>query len=217
MAVLRGPEVLARRAGIREEPYASRVFNDLHSLMGETGLGLEDVELFAVGTGPGSFTGLRVGLAAIKGWAEALGRPISAVSCLAAIAAQSQAEGILAPVMDARGGRVFGAVYRRNSGAEPELLGEEVVLTLAEYGEWIRARLGNERTRVVTPDVEVVRAAFSGAGGDAVVWEEVSRELAPVIGLLGQARANRGELIDALRLEANYVRKPDAEVKWAGQ
>src|SRR4051812_34980010 len=110
MALLRGRELLAKTGGVTEEPYASRVFNDLEGILSQTGAKLTQIELFTVVSGPGSFTGLRVGLAAVKGWAGVFERPIAAVSALEAVTAESERDGILVPVIDARGGQVFVAI-----------------------------------------------------------------------------------------------------------
>src|ERR1041385_4917396 len=85
LAVLKDLEVLSSTGGLSQEPYASRLFGDLQRVLGEADVQLSQIELFAVGTGPGAFTGLRVGLAAVKGWAEAFNRPIAAVSGLEAV------------------------------------------------------------------------------------------------------------------------------------
>src|SRR4051794_25546417 len=96
MALLRGDKVLARTGGVTEEPYASRVFSDVGRIVILAQVQIPQIELFAVVAGPGSFTGLRVGLTVVKGWAEVFGRRIAPVSGLEAVAAQSKGEGLIA-------------------------------------------------------------------------------------------------------------------------
>jgi tRNA threonylcarbamoyladenosine biosynthesis protein TsaB len=194
------------------------VFADAKRLLGQAGVELAQIELFAVTAGPGSFTGLRVGLSAVKGWAEVYRRPIAAVSGLEAVAVQAQGSGqVLAAVVDARGGQVFGGVFRRD-GPTGRLtaMAEEVVLSPEEYFCWVAGVAGNERPLLVTttPDVVTERLAHSELAGATL--ERVSGELAPMIGRLGLQQWRRGEVVDALSLEANYVRRSDAEVKWRG-
>jgi tRNA threonylcarbamoyladenosine biosynthesis protein TsaB len=218
VAVLRDEQVLASRGGASDAPYAARLFQDVDSAMGEANVELPQIELFAVATGPGSFTGLRVGLAAVKGWAEVFGRPVAGVSVLEAVAVQAQAApGIFSPVMDARGGRVFGALFRRSS-AEDELrtMGEEVVLGRDEYFGWVAEQLHGETPLFVTTTAEVVKAGLAASVFAGARLEEVSGELAPFVGRLGLTRSRRGELVDSLGLEANYVRRSDAELKRQG-
>ncbi|HEX2715250.1 MAG TPA: tRNA (adenosine(37)-N6)-threonylcarbamoyltransferase complex dimerization subunit type 1 TsaB, partial [Candidatus Acidoferrales bacterium] len=115
LAVLRDTRVVGEVSTWVEETYSSRMFRHLEFLLRELGIGLDQVELFAVASGPGSFTGLRVGLAAVKGWAEVYRRPIAAASALEAVAAQAKSpEALLAPVIDARRGQVYGGLYERS-------------------------------------------------------------------------------------------------------
>src|SRR5258708_7162895 len=103
VALLRDEEVLGSTGGFSDEPYASRLFNDVDRVLDQAGLELGQIEVFAVGTGPGSFTGLRVGLTAVKGWAEVFERGIAPISGLEAVAMQAlPSERQLAPVIDAR-------------------------------------------------------------------------------------------------------------------
>src|SRR5580698_7384724 len=116
VAILRDQEVLGEVSSDEKEPYSSRLFADLAKLLSELHLSMGEFDLFAVAAGPGSFTGLRVGLTAVKAWAEVYGKPIAAISGLEAIAAQSVSlerdlgaqAGVIAPFLDARRGQVFG-------------------------------------------------------------------------------------------------------------
>src|SRR5260370_18554190 len=90
LAVLRGEMALAAVAAHEGEPHSSGLFRSLSGVLRELKLDLHQIDLFAVATGPGSFTGLRVGLTAVKAWAEVFGKPIPAISTLEANRAQSQ-------------------------------------------------------------------------------------------------------------------------------
>src|ERR1700689_2215935 len=87
-AILRDSEVLAEVSGYEETPYSMRLFRDIALLQDRAGFRMDQIDVFAVAAGPGSFTGLRVGLTAVKAWAEVHGKPIAAVSGLEAIAAE---------------------------------------------------------------------------------------------------------------------------------
>lgn len=218
VAVLRDNEVIAGACGASDEPYASRLFADVGCVIGQAGLELAQIELFAVATGPGSFTGLRVGLTAVKGWSEVFGRPVAPVSALEAVAVQGQmGSGLIAAIQDARGGHIFGGLFRRgDSDGRLRLIGEEVVLSSGEYFGWLAQQSGGEVPLFVTTTPEVARAGLAASAYAGARLEEASRDLAPFIGRLGLARSQRGELVDAASLEANYVRRSDAEVKWRG-
>jgi len=219
LAVLRDERVIAATGGISEEPYASRLFVDLGRVLGEAQVKLEQIDLLAVATGPGSFTGLRVGLTAVKAWAEVFGRPIAAVSGLEAVAVQAGAtDRLLVAVIDARGGQFFGAIFRRadQSTSQLQLLGEEVVLKSEEFFRWVAQQTGGQSPVFLSPTIGAVKGALAVSALAGAPLEEVSGELAPFIGRLGHTRALRGQLVDPLSLEANYIRRPDAEVNWKG-
>lgn len=214
LAAFRDESLLGILGVVTDEMYSSRLFRHLEFLLGELGLQLDQVELFAVATGPGSFTGLRVGLAAVKGWAATLGRPIAAISVLEAIASQARgrAEAVV-PFLDAHRGQVFGGVYQRH-GDELVPCGEEVVLSPEEFLAWLKARGVLQGAVLVSPTPEVLAAVVLKELGDAANVERVSPFLAMELARIGRARARQGRLVDALALDANYVRRSDAELKW---
>ncbi len=221
LAVLRDEKVVGVVSTATAEVYSSRMFRELDFLLGELSLRMDEFELFAVAAGPGSFTGLRVGLAAVKGWAEVYRKPIAAVSALEAVAVQAHSNaGLIVPVLDARRGQVYFGLYRRATGGAGEIRlvldGEEYVMTPAEFFEALRERGGGAEFAIVTPQPEL----FSGgASRDEIAVlrgavEPASSVLAPFIGQLGSQLARRGVLADPLTLDANYVRRTDAELHW---
>jgi tRNA A37 threonylcarbamoyladenosine modification protein TsaB len=137
-----------------------------------------------------------------------------------AVQAHSNA-GLIVPVLDARRCQLYFGLYRRAAGAAPGesrlvLDGEEYVMTPAEFFEALRERAAGAEFAIVTPQPEL----FSGvalqneiANLKAVV-EPASAVLAPFIGQLGFRQAQRGVLADPLTLDANYVRRTDAELHW---
>jgi tRNA A37 threonylcarbamoyladenosine modification protein TsaB len=166
---------------------------------------------------------LRVGLTAVKAWAEVHGKPIAAISGLEAIAAEflmgeatsPSCASFIAPFLDARRGQVFGALYRRISGDTMglALASDESILSLDEFLELVNGK-SSHPVQLVSPTPDVLPAArIRGILQDAPVVR-VSAALAPAIGRLGFERAQRGDLVDSLRLDANYVRRSDAESAW---
>jgi tRNA threonylcarbamoyladenosine biosynthesis protein TsaB len=216
LAVLRDEELIGAVSTATTEIYSSRMFRHLDFLLRELSLELRDFDLFAVAAGPGSFTGLRVGLAAAKGWSEVYRTPIAAVSALEAVAAQSHSPTRhLVPVLDARRGQVYFGAYRRTDATNGEfrltLEGDECVMSPDEFFETLRARAISDCT-IATPAPSLISAAASRNETPRV--EEVSAMLAPQIGRIGYQRAQRGDLVDSLALDANYVRRSDAELHW---
>src|SRR5579872_2240745 len=219
LTVLRDGKLVGVISTFADEPYSARLFRQLDFLLEELHIEMRQFDVFAVVAGPGSFTGLRVGLTAVKGWAEVFEKPIVAVSGLEALAAQAKSGAqLIAPVMDARRGQVYVALYRREGGG---LLSEseDHVCSPAEFLAEIGAQAGNRSVQFVSPVPEIMQGALNAAVhdlGPAISHnvERVSPLLAPVVGELALERANRGEVTDALRLDANYIRRTDAELLW---
>ena len=220
LAVLRDEKVIGVVWTATGEVYSSRMFRELEFLLGELPLHTDEFDLFSVAAGPGSFTGLRVGLAAVKGWAEVYAKPIAAVSALEAVAAQAHSNAaLIVPVLDARRGQLYFGLYRRTgSGRECRLAldGEEYVMTPAEFFEALRNRAAGAEFAIVTPQPELFSDVLSQseiANLNARI-DPASSVLAPFIGQIGFSLAQRGELADPLTLDANYVRRTDAELHW---
>jgi tRNA threonylcarbamoyladenosine biosynthesis protein TsaB len=222
-AILRDTNVLAEVSGYEETLYSNRLFRDVATLQERANFNLDQVDVFAVASGPGSFTGLRVGLTAVKAWAEVHGKPIAAISGLEAIAYESLADkapealsaSFVAPFLDARRGQIFGALYKHLPGHETglQLVTDESILSLGEFLEMIKEKASGSVVLVSpTPEVLPLARIEGVLPGQRVVT--VSPALAPAIGKLGLERAKRGELVDALTLDANYVRRSDAEAAW---
>jgi tRNA threonylcarbamoyladenosine biosynthesis protein TsaB len=225
LAVLRDEKVIGVVSTATGEVYSSRMFRELEFLLSELSVRMDEFDLFSVAAGPGSFTGLRVGLAAVKAWAEIYRKPIAAVSALQAVAVQAHSNAaLIVPVLDARRGQLYFGLYRRTrSGRECRLAldGEEYVMTPAEFFEALRNRAAGAEFAIVTPQPEL----FSDSRlHDVVSQNEVanlnarvepaSSVLAPFIGQIGFSLSQRGELADPLTLDANYVRRTDAELHW---
>jgi len=217
LAVLREEEVIGSVSSSTGEIYSSRMFRHLDFLLRELSLELAQFDLFAVTTGPGSFTGLRVGLAAAKGWSEVYRKPIAAIGALEAIAAQSYWHSqYVVPVLDAHRGQVYFGFYRRahvsNGQRDLVLEGDECVTTPQEFFDSLQGR-GISDLSIATP-VPALVSNVESRNETTPRIERVSAILAPHVGRLGYFRAKRGDLVDSLRLDANYVRRSDAELHW---
>jgi tRNA threonylcarbamoyladenosine biosynthesis protein TsaB len=225
-ALLRDSEVLAEVSGYEETLYSNRLFRDIALLQEMAKMRLSQIDVFAVAAGPGSFTGLRVGLTAVKAWAEVHGKPIAAVSGLEAIAAGSlttMVDGVsdaslIAPFLDARRGQIFGAIYRRKASGDETGLGlvldgDESILSPQEFLEVLKGS-HTQPIALVSPTPDAIPAARIEEALPGARVVQVSAALAPAIGRLGFERAQRGDLVNALHLDANYLRRSDAESAW---
>jgi tRNA threonylcarbamoyladenosine biosynthesis protein TsaB len=117
IAVLHGDKVLSCYHEKVDRNHSSLLVPMIDSTLGKAGLKLEDIDVFAVGVGPGSFTGLRIGITTVKGLAISSGKPIVAVPTFDAIAMNVIGyEGIICPVLDARKNKVYGCFYKSAAG-----------------------------------------------------------------------------------------------------
>jgi tRNA threonylcarbamoyladenosine biosynthesis protein TsaB len=186
------------------EGFSRTLFDHIERLLTRHGVRAGDIECFASAAGPGSFTGVRVGLAAVKGLAQALERPVVAVSDLQALAACGSAP-LRAAVMDARRGEIYGAVYDSN-------LRVVVPETVTKFQGWL-ATLPEGEIEFVATDFAPFRPAVAGSRfASAAITEQ--RTLAGAIARIATDRLERGEADDAAVPDANYVRRSDAELLW---
>jgi tRNA threonylcarbamoyladenosine biosynthesis protein TsaB len=208
-AALRG--LIAAAPG---ERYCTGLFRDVENLLREAGLEHSAIDLYAVATGPGSFTGVRVGLAAVKGWAEVHGKPIAAVGALEAVAAQApDSETFIAAAADAHRGQMFAGFYERGPGGLRRR-GEDVVMSPEDCIAWLVAQAEGRRMILCTTAPALLLPAVAASPLRGARVETASPILASFVGRLGYQHALRSELCDAMTLDAHYVRRSDAESLW---
>jgi tRNA threonylcarbamoyladenosine biosynthesis protein TsaB len=175
--------------------FSAQLIPQVAALLTKHGLGKNDIEGFAVTSGPGSFTGLRVGLAAIKALAEVLAKPIAAVSMLEAVAA-AQNGGRAMSALDAGRSEVYVGEYLDG------IVVNESLLTVAEFLEAAKG------WPVITPDASLASAAQSAG----LQVQQIERPRSDTIARLGWLKINAGNTVSAEALEANYIRRSDAEI-----
>ena len=218
VALLRDASLLHAEPHATTEDYSSWVLPAVTRVLTAAGLALPAIDLYAVAAGPGSFTGVRVGLTTVKAWSEVYGRPIAAVSRLEAIAAQGTgSRPYVAAFIDARRNQIFAALYRR-LGELLERVDEEMVIAPDKFLEWCTAKTGSEKIDWVSTDPGSLTQApqWSSRAALSETVQEISPILAPRIGQIGYYLALKNQFTDALSLDANYVRRSDAEILWKG-
>lgn len=189
-------------------------------LLERHGLAIREISGYAVASGPGPFTGLRIGLTAVKGLAEAHGKPVITISTLEllAIAAQRQLgptfAGPVAPLLDARRGQVFGALFLLE-GETIHPVVQECVCALPLLLERIRAS-GQAAVRFCGTQLEPFAHEIIEAGWEASSFVSVPPLLAGVLAQLAVGRLQKGQGAPAAQAEANYIRPSDAELFWKG-
>jgi tRNA threonylcarbamoyladenosine biosynthesis protein TsaB len=199
IALLRGDSVLEEVPLQSTDGFAHVLFQAVERLLAAHGIELGGLDGFAAAAGPGSFTGVRVGLTAVKGLAEATGRPAVAVSNLQALAWFGSRE-LRAPVIDARRGAVYGAVY----DAALTLVQEE---TVSPFRVWQEGLPGGD-LEIVTNGFPLSEELVSRPVIQAPRW------LAGAVGRIAAVRLALSLGQDPAEIDANYVRRSDAEMAW---
>lgn len=214
LAVLEDRRLLGHTFTRSPDDFSTRLFQELDQLLGSLGVKLPDFDVFAVVAGPGSFTGLRIGMTAVKGWSEVFRKPVAALSGLEALAVQASSEAeLIIPVMDARRGQVFGGVFESN-GSRLKRIGDEFLLRPEELMREVADRIHGKKFKLVSPTPDLYAGFIVSPELSAGSVERVSDDITRWVGQLAFDCAERGELVDALTLDANYIRRCDAEAYW---
>jgi len=174
--------------------FSAQLVPQIAALLAKHGFNKDDIGGFAVVAGPGSFTGVRVGLAAIKGLAEVLAKPIAAVSLLEAVAVSGRSQGRLTAALDAGRGEVYAGQYEVQGG-DSRLLSERL-LTRAEL---LEAAIGSTVVVVDQDLAEAVRVA-------GLPVDEIEIPRSDVIARLGWQKIRAGNVVSPEALDANYLR-----------
>ncbi|HEX2484159.1 MAG TPA: tRNA (adenosine(37)-N6)-threonylcarbamoyltransferase complex dimerization subunit type 1 TsaB [Myxococcota bacterium] len=211
VALLRGEELVAEWTHVDARPHSERLLPAIDALLCGAGIAIGDVDAFAVSAGPGSFTGLRIGIATVKGLAFGSERPVAAVSTLAALAlCGADGAAPVAALLDARRGEVYAALFAADGGR----LAPDAVVTPEALG----ARLPPGTRIVVGEGAQAAADAVAARLGEKVRVLDAPAGLARAhpVGVLGARLLARGEGVPAAQVAPRYVRRAEAEVRRTG-
>ncbi|NMA79496.1 MAG: tRNA (adenosine(37)-N6)-threonylcarbamoyltransferase complex dimerization subunit type 1 TsaB [Clostridiales bacterium] len=206
MAVCSQDKVIVSGAVHTQLTHSQTLLPMVKSMLNSASISLDEIDAFAVSIGPGSFTGLRIGISAIKGFAYALDRPCIGVSSLEALAYNLRGlKGKICAVMDARRNQVYNAVFEFDGDNLIRLCDDRVIM-IDELGAELGGFPPNEEIHIV------------GDGADLVMAQLTQKNLAIApphlkfqLGASVCAAAFKGEKISAQELSPSYLRIPQAQ------
>ena len=208
VAILKNGEAAYEASAINRFTHSVSLMPMVEEGFLHTGLSVKEVDLFAVTAGPGSFTGVRIGVSTVKGLAHGAAKPCIGINALEALAAGIPFfDGVICPIQDARAGQVYGAAFL--AGSPPARQMADEALKLSEYLKKIRS-LGSSFLFVgdgVAPHREAIQETL---GEKAVFAPAPTRFLRPLcVAVL--AELYREQAVDYLALMPYYLRAPQAE------
>ncbi len=180
----------------------------VQSILGSLSLKVSDIDLFAVSAGPGSFTGVRIGAATLKGLAFASDKPCVGVSTLEALAYNLVAfEGLICPVMNARRSQVYTALFRSDGRSLCRILEDSAMAIseldelLCEYGE--KVMFTGDGYDITVSALEKTSAAYTS--------ERLRHQSAASVAAVALKMYGEGKATDDRALKVNYLRPSQAE------
>ena len=214
---------LIESAAIAGGTFSAQLIPTLAALLKKHGYGVNDLGGFAAASGPGSFTGLRVGLSAIKGLAETLHKPIATVSVLEALSSMAEKTGKIAAAIDAGRKEVFLGLYQKGgnwsakkSGPQTTTQSDHALMKQREelltQQDFLATVATEQPAVIVTSDPALAELASDSRFPVVVVTAPGSE----VVARIGAAKLLAGETVSVEALDANYLRRSDAEIFFKG-
>ena len=181
----------------------------VESLLKTTGTDIKEIDVFAVNVGPGSFTGVRIGVASVKGLTMPLNKPCASVSTLEAMAyCMPYESGIICAVMDARCAQVYNALFEMKDGI-PKRITPDRALSIAELSEELESY--KEKIYLVGDGAEICKKAFEGMENIVLVPENIRFQHAYGTARCAEKMAEENNLCTSGMLMPTYLRLPQAE------
>jgi tRNA threonylcarbamoyladenosine biosynthesis protein TsaB len=211
VAIVSEQGVLASYTLNIEATHSERLMVTVDRVLSDTGMGLDDIDGFAVSVGPGSFTGLRIGVSTVKGVAFATGKPVAAVSTLRALAWNLPwSRHPVCPLLDARKKEVYAAVYRSEEGMPVPVMAERTI-ALRDLAGRI-----SEKTIFSGEGAKLFREELRSLLGQRALFAPLSAMVpsAASVAEIGRMMLMAGEQVEPESLTPIYIRKPEAEVVW---
>jgi tRNA threonylcarbamoyladenosine biosynthesis protein TsaB len=191
--------------------HSERLLPAIDFILKSQGFGISDVEAYAVAAGPGSFTGIRIGLSLVKSFAFASEKPIAPVSTLKALALKlmNPQNRLLCPLLDARKGEVYAALFEQRRQDLEEIIPQGVYAP----DRFLSSLPGHRRISFIGNGAELYKDKIFDYFQDKARFSSRSVFLAYEVGVLGYRMFKEGKGLDFRKVQPLYFRKSQAEEK----
>ena len=209
VALLQERRLLAEINLVSSQTHSERLLASIDLLLKSLNQKLEDIDGFALAVGPGSFTGIRIGMSTVKSFAFAQGKPVAPVSNLEALALKirrSQAR-LLCPVMDAKKQEIYGALFEKDSDGMQEVVPQGVYTPDRFFSQLPSHRI----ITFIGSGVPVYKQKIFQYFKDKARLSPRSLFVAHEVGLLGHDRLKAGKGLNSFQVEPQYIRRSQAE------
>jgi len=210
VALMRGDGIVCDMQLISGRTHSQRVMPMVEAALSMSEMTTADIDLFGAVVGPGSFTGVRIGVSSVKALAHAAGKPCVGVDALWALAANVQAfDGVICPILDARAQQVYGAMFR--AGDVPERLTPDEAIPLTQFLD--RALATGERAMFLGDGVAAFRETIAKRLGERAAFaapQHMNLRASSACALAKRLH-EQGQSVDYIHLLPLYLRAPQAE------
>ncbi len=205
-------EIIGEAAVDKKITHSEKLLPLIDQILKNSQVPLEEVEGFAVSLGPGSFTGLRIGIATIKGLAFATNKPVAGISTLDVLAQQLLfSESLICPILDARKGEVYAAFYQGDGKGNLKKLTPDLA---AKPEELIKKT--KERVIFLGSGVKVYKEIIRKGLKEKAIFAPpfLNHPRAAILGALSLPRFKKNETLELENFHPIYIRPSEAEINW---
>lgn len=210
VAVLRDGEIAYEGAAVNRLTHSVNLMPMIEEALGRAGMDVSDIDLYAAVTGPGSFTGVRIGVSAVKGMAHGAGKPCVGVDALEALAVGAcMTDALICPIQDARAGQVYGAAF--SAGMPPVRALDNMAEKLPAFIEKALAVADGRKLCFLGDGVKTYEKNIVEILGDRAVFPPVHMRYLRPASVAALAQQHADQAVDYLTLMPVYLRAPQAE------
>ena len=211
IAITLKDKIISEKAISGHASYSKNLFFLIDSILQDASLNISQIDAFAVSIGPGSFTGLRVGLSSALGFSLAQKKPVISVETLLAMVHTIPfTEYVICPVIDARKGELYTSFFQYNENRQICRLGDDRTVRPELLVNEI-----NKPTLFFGSGVDIYGGVLSQKLGSLAVFDNYfSNTTAASVARLAYEKIKKGEGTEPVQLKPKYIRRPEAEIKF---